>query len=346
MITLQLFYEKLPEYLRDSFYKRLQKKVLILDKHLSSHNQPILLRITAEQFKNSEFIVKAQLFHRGTIVVKRNGRTANKALELAFNDLKENVLQDLSKEREQQKVQTRTERSYQLNEAYSMLSQVVQKQDKESFTKQLLPLLTDLNKYVIRRIRFAQIRGIVPPQTINVNDIVQGVIERAYEGFTTIPESRTFEHWLFHIANELLENRFKEEQFEESQIQSWEDFKDINTENIDERLTVNFSGELEHQEDLMEPTLEQEAIGYDPYGPEYRGAENYPEDRASREELVKKTVVALSKLPETERTIFDLYAMGQYTEKEIAAIHNIKVQEVKEAIKRVQKFVKKELAMK
>ncbi|MGI5827588.1 MAG: RNA polymerase sigma factor [Patescibacteria group bacterium] len=346
MITLQLFYDKLPEYLQDSFYKRLQKKIQFLNKHFKSHDQPLILRVVAEQFKNSDFSVKAELFHKNKpIIIKRNARTPLKALEIAFNDLKENILQEFNKEREHLQVSSRAERSAILNEAYEQLVTVVKTQDKEAFSKILIPLLKDLKQYVIRRIRFSQVRGVITPGTLSVDDIVQEVIEKAYEGFTSIPQSRTLEHWLFHIANDILRQRLNEEHFEAT-FESWEDLDDMNIENLDERLTVNFSGEPEHLEDLTEPTLEQMAIGYDPYGPEYRGAENYPENRISRENQIKKIVLALSKLPENERTIFDLYAMGQYSEKEIAAIHNIKVQEVREVIKRVQEFVKKELAKK
>ncbi len=337
MIILQVYYDKLPKELRPDFEAKVEEKAAILNKYLHTYPHETILKVNAEKFKNSEFIVETNLFFNSkNFFIKKTARSLKQALEMAFTDLKQNFLQHLEHERQNHHTLSREERSTLLNEAIQDLGVFAQAQDLRAFTDRIVPLLDDLKRYMKRNLKSAKERGIIKEPTSQVNDIVQTTIERAFEQFPSKPDDERLETWIYGLAHTVLDEYLQEERFEDTNFESWEEFADTDLDEVDETLIVEYEFESYVPQKPTDKDIQTTDTGIDVTGIEADVSVNQQSDN---EKQVRKVRQALRQLPRKSRSVFDLYTLEGFSVDEVARILDMEEEEVKETITRVKNYL-------
>ncbi len=331
--SIQIDYGKIEQRDISAFDKRLTKKLEILNKHLKS-SDPDKLKIRIQQPKESQYYVDLTLFNSITIHTNGKGNNVVIALENAFTPLKENLLQQLNKQKDKQADRSpRQLRSQTLNQAYGTLQNLVVTQDIKSFSKELLPLLKDLKAYIFRRLRYAHLIGLDKDRTVTSSEVLNKTVETAYKRFDSKRVDVSLEHWLFAIADQILSNDLKEADFESAHMEDWDDYVDAALSDMDQQFTISAEGNPEMVEDLDDTNnslnIDAEQMGF---------TVNYIENMSNKDQVVK-IMKALSKIPPSKRKIFELHAIEGFSEEEISRIHGIKPKQVQETIDEVRKSV-------
>jgi len=327
--SIQIDYGKLDKRDRSAFDKRLTKKISIFNKHLESSTQD-KLKIRIQQPKQSQYFVDITLFNSHTIHSNGKGDEVGKALENAFTPLKENLLQQINKNKEVHEKTPRQIRSFILNQAYGDLQKYVGKGDRNSFTKSLIPLLKDLKFYISRRLRYAHLIGMDKDRDITSGEMLNETVKTAYEKLNTKPIDFSLEHWLFGLSDEVLSSALDEAMFEKQHLKDWDDYVDRAVADMDVEITTSAEGNPELVENLDDRELITSTIS-DQFGYEI----DYDKNLSDKERLLTIMKI-LAKMPSLKRSIFELHTIDGFSLDEIAKIKNIKKYDAEKMVEEVR----------
>jgi len=336
--SIQLDYGRLNKSEYKIFDKRLSRKLIILNKYLAHFQEDTNLKIKIEHTQHGQATVVLRLLLRKVIVAKATAKLAVQALEQAFDALKENLLQMMDQVKQHHEYSPRSKRSQLLNSAYEKLVPIVIKQDKNTFGKELLPLLNDLASYIKRRLRFAKYIGIKELTDFKSPEIVNQVVLAAFNQFMKKPRDFSLEHWLFQLADKQLDKILKEAIFESKHLRDWDKFVQKAIDDMDEQMSMSAEGSVElveNLDDLDRPLTEN-------FLPTLEYQTDYEQNLSNKEQLAK-IVKLLAKLPVENRSIFDLNTVEEFSIDEIAKIKNMKKAEVEDIISKIRKMLREKL---
>jgi len=336
--SIQVDYGKLDSSDIKALNIGLTKKVTIINKHLTNNVLVYKLKVRIQQPKSSQYIVDLSLLNSVTLHTSGRANSIIVALENAFNPLRENLLQHINKTKESHENITRRQRAQRLNNAIGSLDQYIQKEDKQSFTKALIPLLEDLKKYIQRRLRFTRLLGRNIDNSIKSTEVVNQVVVQAYENFKNRPKDLSLEHWLFYLADITLEKLFKEAQFEQEHLEDWDKYIEQAIESMDQQMTMSAEGSPE----LVENLDDVEEI--QAYSPDQLGYEVNYTDNLSDKNRLAKILKMLAKLPVSKRSVFDLHTVEGFSISEIAKMKNDKRGNIEAIILEVRNYLRNKLA--
>jgi RNA polymerase sigma factor (sigma-70 family) len=231
----------------------------------------------------------------------------------------------------------RREQAGSLQQQEGKLRKLTAEQNKDDFFKQITPLLQPLKSYIKRRLRIAYLEQeiLTPRQTSG--DILDQVIFRAYENFEKKPENLTLEHWLYQIANEVLEGYLHKESALEKRRKSLERMEHRERDTLAEMpITADTEGEVWLPEDLDDSEYQR---------PDFTppADQDNPEQELERREELVQILQALARVPEPDRIAFDLFAIEGFPKEDVAKIVNIPPNEVPRIAQQVRAQVLRQI---
>jgi DNA-directed RNA polymerase specialized sigma24 family protein/ribosome-associated translation inhibitor RaiA len=342
VIKLQLYYNELPEYLRNNFYNRLQKKITLLDGYINnSYPHPILLKVNADQTKTSEFEIKAILFlDKKSFPIVERGRDINIVLENVFTILKQNLLRHLNKKKKHPQANIVEARNQIFDEVTEKLVIDVESEDQKSFSDEITQLLKPLKKYVRGRIILAQNIGIKQAFDISEDDVFEEVIETAFQNFHQIPGNLTLKEWLYQLSNTALKKVLSDEYRHQEIEVSLENFskEEIGKTDMEQVITTNYKGAPITNDSEVYLLPEIEDIFYKYLEPEFVGYRIDLTTKANRQWLVG----IISKLPAKYHSLLVLLSQG-LPKKEAANIFDLSQEELDKIINEIKEKITSEI---
>ena len=217
--------------------------------------------------------------------------------------------------------------------------------DRTSFKSQLNSKFPDFYPYIVRRLNMAELTGALNKSNFDANSVIDSVYEGLFQRFEKKPEQlEQLKVWVYQIGEMILEEALQEELFEEKHLMALSELEEKELSDLDELYTIDAEGELTLVEDLdHESELQQYnpvAILEDLSTLEQIDKILAVEDRKILHREIRKVLV---QLPETERTVFDLFWLGEMEIYQIAEIRKLPVTEVEKILQKVTLSVKQAL---
>jgi RNA polymerase sigma factor (sigma-70 family) len=231
---------------------------------------------------------------------------------------------------------TRKQQEELLRQKAAQLQTLASEGKKEEFLNQITPILVPLKSYIKRRLRIAYLDLEIRTPVYTSGDILDQVILRAYENFAKKSENLTLEQWLYQIANEEVEKYLRKQKSIDKRRRSLETLNQAELRTLEELpITADADGEVWFPEELDD----SEYSPRDFAPPAYR---NDPEQR-EREEQVMQILRALSRIPERDRIVFELFVIEGFSKEAVAKIVNVPPDEVPRLAEKVKAQVLREL---
>jgi RNA polymerase sigma factor (sigma-70 family) len=232
---------------------------------------------------------------------------------------------------------TRKEQEELLRQKEAELKGLASEGKKEEFFNQITPLLGPLKSYIKRRLRIAYLDLEIRTPVYTSGDILDQVVLRAYENYAKKPENLTLEQWLYQIANEEVEKYLRKRKSIDKRRKSLETLTHAELRTLEELpITADADGEVWFPEELDD----SEYSPRDFAPPAYR---RDPEEQLEREEQVMQILRALSRVPERDRIVFELFVIEGFSEEAVAKIANVPPDEVPRLAEKVKAQVLREL---
>ena len=208
---------------------------------------------------------------------------------------------------------------------------------KEEFLEQIAPLLGRLQSYIKRRLRVAYLDQQIRIPVVTSGDILDEVVLKAYEDYARKPEGVSVEQWLYQIANKEINNHISKRKSTESRRKSLETLTQSELRTLEEMpITADAEGEPWLPEELDDSE-------YQPRDFSAPTDTDNPEQQLERKEELHRILWAISRVPEQEAQIFDLYVIEGFSKEEVAKILNISPDQVSKVTERVKAQVRKDL---
>ena len=233
------------------------------------------------------------------------------------------------------------------SENISHLKRLKNEGSKELFDSLLKILLRQIPNYLKRRLQAAQTARYIKKGKFELRELIDELYLIIYDSIEKVPsapnESRV---WLYHKADELLDKKLKEVEYERKNMEHLENLVDTKFNDMEETFSVDAEYEIIPVEDLDD---------YQKLSLEKSSANDLfvSEDEESilgdimltfnRDEINAIIQNELLYLPVMKRTILDLYLLEQLSVEEIASVKKLSKIEVEAIIREVTLSLKKKL---
>lgn len=213
------------------------------------------------------------------------------------------------------------------------LGRLAVQQNREGFFRQIIPLLQPLQSYIERRLRIAYLNLQIRTPLYTSGDILDDVVLKAYGSYGEKPKTLTLDEWLYQIANEKLERYFRKRMATEERVEGLETLEQKELRTLEEMpITADADGEVWLREDLDDSEYQPE----DFVPP---ASQSDPEKQLEREEEATRLLRAFSRVPEQERTVFELFVIEAFPKEAVARICKLSANEVPRIAERVREQV-------
>ncbi len=299
--------------------------------------------------EGSQYQVSAVANVNGEMIyLKKSGKQMEPLLKALFDSMKL-VFQRKSRVERRNEIQNRrVAKEKAFRDQISNL-QDLKKAEKVSVFRTILHILSsDVATYIRRRLKSAELTTAVNRGKFKVQELLNELYISVYERLEEVPdEESSIVTWVYCLADELLEKKFREVEFEREYLSELDHLVEAEYGSLEESFTVDGDLEivpLEELNDFPEPT-------------DWYAADDliYEEDEDSllnkltlqlhQRDIHRVMEKELAKLPLKERTIMDLYLIDQMSPQEIAEIKGIPRDEVEQVVRNVNIRLKKSLSI-
>lgn len=180
--------------------------------------------------------------------------------------------------------------------------------------------------------RIAYLEQRINTPVYTTGDLLDRVIVRAREHFQEKPPDLTLEQWLYQIANQVLDIYISKRAATDARRRSLETLEQKERSELEEKITADAEGEAILQEDLDDPSYQSR--DFNP-----PAETDSPEQELERKEQLGQVLQALSRIPEQDRIIFELFAIEGFSKEETAGIAGIDPEQVPPIVQRVRQQV-------
>ncbi len=213
------------------------------------------------------------------------------------------------------------------------------------FKTRLNHTFPDFYPYLVRRLNMAELTGALEKSNYNANSVLDSVYQGLCRRFENEPQKlEQLKVWVYQIGEMILEETLQEKIFEETHSMDLEKIKKKELSELEEVYTIDAEAELVLVEDLNHEVYPQQydpmAILEDDSTMEEIERALALEDRRILHQEIRKILI---QLPENERTVFDLFWLGEFEIDQIAEVRNLPVTEVETTLKKVTLQVKESL---
>jgi DNA-directed RNA polymerase specialized sigma24 family protein/ribosome-associated translation inhibitor RaiA len=332
---------------RNRAQKIIRKQILRLEHIEGNYPKPIRVNIYFNRSDRINYVVSCIIkMKEGVVFVKEKGQNTEAIIHGVFDRLKVALNKKINKERKEYLRKFKNKHSEVFNEYLSELQELRNSDTRPAFNELLKILLSDVAKYVKRRIKSAEMTTAIHRGKFKKQEILDEIYLHLYDHFNEIPDDEGYTKiWLYQIADQIMEEKFKEIEFEKEHIERLSEIVESEYASMDEEYTVDAEEEIIPIEELDE---------YESHSDLSMATILCQEDEDSlldeltlkinRRDITRSIEKELTKLPVFERTIMEFFLINQMTINEISEIKRIPAPEIEQVIDRVGREIKQKLA--
>lgn len=229
------------------------------------------------------------------------------------------------------------------------INRAVTESDLAEFRSLLNRSLPTLQQYIVRRLNMAHATGALSRLELNAEEILDILYIELFERYRERIADMNLETFIYRIVDEILEKQLDEKSYEKEHFVNLHQLENRELRDLEEKFTIDAEGEFVMIDELDDLSSSNKLYGlswvYLTDEDAYLSMEN------ALQEYDKKFVHQeirrqLMKLPETERTVFDLFWLEEMDLDQIAGIRNLSVSDIEHILKKVTLTVKEGLEQK
>jgi RNA polymerase sigma factor (sigma-70 family) len=211
-----------------------------------------------------------------------------------------------------------------------------------AFNKLLLKLMTEVEKYVRRRLKRATSGRQISGGSYVAQDFIDELFVEAYDNFDEVGNAKELYPWLFKKVDELFEDAIEEEEFDMLTFENIDDYSQQEWDAMEEKYSVDGDGDLVMLEELDDPRLNKNDYSLNQVFIEDTEQELAVKlDRSlDRERIQNHIDMVLRSMPSLTYTVFDLFNQRRFEMDEIAKIKNITIAEVEHLLAEARKILR------
>ncbi|HDS07765.1 MAG TPA: hypothetical protein ENO05_09075 [Bacteroides sp.] len=281
------------------------------------------------------------------IYLKQKGSDMEALLHALFDRMRLTVSKNIHKERKEYLYRRKDRQSAAFMDHLAGLQELKREKDRMVFNQLLKIILGDVAGYVKRRIKSAEMTTAINRGKFKIQELLDELYLKIYDRFDQVPEGKQEARaWLFHQADEILKEKFREIDFEESHFEQLDRLVDAEYQSLEEGFTVDAENEIIPVEELDDAGQVPDRYSAEDliYGEDEESLLDEITLRLNQEEIHTFIERELAKLPVFKRTIMDLYLVNQMTVEEIAGIKQVSETEVEAVVREINADIKRKLA--
>jgi DNA-directed RNA polymerase specialized sigma24 family protein/ribosome-associated translation inhibitor RaiA len=268
----------------------------------------------------------------GDIAAAMSGAEPTAALKMAFDDLFERV--------GKHKDQLRQQRNWIRRRSAGFARPLPQVPFEQTLAAVQPPTISELdinsyvnanlyrlNRFVDREIRYRENAGLLEPEQVSREEVIDEAIATALSDGTEKPERLALEPWLYRVAIRCLD---------ELSARNPQVPDTVPLDQTTRRRNVGASDDMHFQYHQPDETMTQQESIRDP-------AVSTPEEIVASDEMITMVEAALLGARKSDREAFLLYAIEGFTPEEIAAIGDRSVEQVRDSINAAREHLRRVL---
>lgn len=224
---------------------------------------------------------------------------------------------------------------------FSDLVQFKKEDDQEAFNSLLLKTFHQVKRYITKRLSTALAKGNLPKGKYKPDDFIDQLFIEAYDHFEAVKDEEGLHPWLFKKADELLENRIIDEEFDDYFLKNIDDYSRPEWDEMEEKFSTDGGGDyvmIEELDDISYP--KNDYVLNHVFVEDYKKEIMDQLDEDLGEENIRKHVaMVLHNLPLQMRAVFELATEHQFTLEEITIIRNQSLEEVRLLLENARKSI-------
>ena len=322
------------------FFKRYSKKVK-LEIHLNGSE------------KSGYHISYSVRLKDGSIVyADGHGRSLEKLAAEVFRSFLRALKKERAQERKEHLVKKAKRAKRQLLAAQKSLAHLHQNNLQNEFDYLITQLLPSVKRYVRRRIKLFEAKGLIPEGKVKSKNVFDRVKAYLFEHFKEFDNGQmSMDLWVFKAADEVLESVLKSDEWiEDAKFTSVEELERKEVKSMEEEFSTDGDGDLVMLEELDDISYHLDDYTTDDINLAVDDEEKILEaldnekGRENKEDVINEKLNALMHhLPLEDSGVFDLYIHGKLSVEEIAVVKGKKTSEIEDIVQRVESDLKKEL---
>jgi DNA-directed RNA polymerase specialized sigma24 family protein len=281
----------------------------------------------------------------GMVFVKEKGDHMETVLHTMFDKLKVALNNKINKERKAHLRKSRNKRDLIFQEFLPELQELKETDTQETFNQLLKMVLGDVAKYIKRRIKSAEMTTAIKKGKFKKQEILDDVFLYVYDRLDDVPEEPdNTKIWLYGIADTIMEQRFREIEFERENIERIAGIVEKEYAGLEEKFTVDAEEEIIPVEEIDEyESLADLSMATLLYGEDEDSILDDITLKINKREIRSLLEKELARLPLFERTVMDHYLINQLSVHEIAQIKKAAVPDIESIITRISWDLRKTL---
>lgn len=333
---------------RNKARKIINRQILRVRNIAGNYPKPLLLNIYFNKSDRVNYVVSCTIkMKEGMVYVKEKGDNIESILHVVFDKLKVVLNKKINKERKEYLRKYKSKQHLIFNEYLPELQELKKTDTRDTFNQLLKILLSDVAKYVRRRIKSAEMTTAINKGRFKRQEILDDIYLQVYDQLDEIPgDQGNTRIWLYRIADHIMEDHFKEIDFERKNIERLTEIVSSEYARMEEEYTVDAEEEIIPLEELDEyesqSDLSMATMLYDEDENSILDELTLKINKRDIQILIEKE---LAKLPVFERTVMDFYLTNQMSVEEIAEIKNIPVWDIENVTSRICQDLKQKLAI-
>jgi len=237
--------------------------------------------------------------------------------------------------------QRRQEARIVIKKALPNLRKLKTEQNQAEFNSLLLQAVPEIKNYINRRIKMAIEKGHFPKNKYATNDFIDQLFVETYDHIEEFDNEDEFSIWLYQMTNELLDDAFTKEEFDELFYDNIDDYLKQDWEKMEEKYTMDSDGDMTLNEDLDDISYHQNTFTLDDvFIDDTQAAMDAAIDKSLHQDDIDRHVqTVLHHLPISMRIVFELFTKQHLTIEEIAQVRKSNVAETKKLLDDTRKAI-------
>ena len=224
---------------------------------------------------------------------------------------------------------------------FSDLARFKKEDNQEAFNSLLLKTFHQVKRYITTRLSTALAKRNLPKGKYKPDDFIDQLFIEAYDHFDKVKGKEGLHPWLFKKADELLENRIIDEEFDDYFLKNIDDYSRPELDEMEEKYSTDGGGDyvmIEELDDISYP--KNDYVLNHVFVEDYKKEIMNQLDKDLGEENIRRHVaMVLHNLPLPKRTVFELATVHQFTLEEITIIRNQSLEEVSLLLENTRKVL-------
>jgi RNA polymerase sigma factor (sigma-70 family) len=232
-----------------------------------------------------------------------------------------------------------------IKQTFPNLLKFKQEENKVEFNNLLLDAVPEIRKYIIKRVQTAIQKNHFPKNKYVPNDFIDQLFIETYDQIENFSGDDEFYVWLYKKTNELLEDAFIKEEFDDLFFKNIDDYSKQEWEQMEENYTAESDGDLIMKEELDDISYYKNPYSLDDVFIENTESElvHKIDEKLHQEQADKHIEIVLHNLPLPSRNVFELYTKQHLTIPEIAEVRNISILEAEQLLESARESLKASL---